>query len=442
MWAKISAGKRKLIGGFARGADRDGGKAKACRGRRARALFFMRSGQVFATARASFLMHMQNKNPFELPSMPLLTKPTNTAARRLFVAATRMNDGKTTTCLGLYGALQALYTRIGFIKPVGQRFVDVDGHRVDEDSYLLDRIYNVRVPIESMSPVTIDSTLTRRYLKESESMLAVLEDKICRAFDRVSWEKEFTLIEGTGHAGVGSVFDLSNARVAQLLDAKVILVSPGGIGRPVDEIALNKALFDKAGVQVIGAILNKVEPDKMDFIAEYAGAGLARLGVPLLGILPVQQMLSKPSVSQIAEEIEGRWLNGRAAGAKQRVERVIVGAMTATGIVDYLQPGVVIITPGDRDDIILAAISSARLSGDKTIAGLVLSNDILPHPKLLELLEQTKIPVIAAERECYDVSSRIHGMTVKTQPQDTDKFPVIQRLITEHVNMEKLLAAF
>jgi BioD-like phosphotransacetylase family protein len=115
--------------------------------------------------------------------------------------------------------------------------------------------------------------------------------------------------------------------------------------------------------------------------------------------------------------------------------------MTARGIVDYLQPGVLIITPGDRDDIVLAAVSSARLSDDKTIAGLILTNDTVPSPKLLELLSQTRIPVIAAKEESFTITSKIHGMTVKTQPRDTDKIPVIKRLITEHVDLNKLLAA-
>ncbi len=384
---------------------------------------------------------MSSPNPADIPALPLLRKPTNSITKRIFVAATRMNDGKTTTCLGLFAALQSLYPRVGFIKPVGQRFVEVDGHRVDEDSYLLDVIYNVHVPVQSMSPVTVDGTFTRRFLKDPGDMLPVLEDKICRAFDRVSWEKDFTLIEGTGHAGVGSVFDLSNARVAKLLDAKVILVAAGGIGRPVDELALNKALFDKEGVEVIGAILNKVEPDKMSLVAEYAGIGLERLGVPLLGVLPVQKVLTAPNLTQIAEEIEGKWLNGRRS-ARQRVQRVVVGAMTAKGIVDYIQPGVLIITPGDRDDIILAAISSAKLSGERTIAGIILTNDILPHEKLQELLAQTDIPVIAAREESYTITSKINSMTVKTQPQDTDKIPVIKSLITNHVDLKKLLAAF
>ncbi len=380
-------------------------------------------------------------NPFELPALPLLRKPTNVSTKRIFVAATRMNDGKTTTCLGLYAALQNYFPRVGFIKPVGQRFVDVQGHKIDEDSFLLESIYQVRVPIESMSPVAVDSTFTRRFLEDPGTMLPQLEDTICRAFDRVSWEKDFTIIEGTGHAGVGSVFDLSNARVAGLLNAKVVLVSPGGIGRPIDEIALNKALFDKAGVEVAGAILNKVESDKLDLIREFAGKGLARLGVPLLGVLPIQHMLSAPNLTQIAEEISGKWLNGRRGGAKQRVEKVVVGAMSAKGIVDYLHPGTLIITPGDRDDIILAALSCALLAGGSTIAGLVVTNNIKPHPKLAELLAQTDIPVIAAEAECYAVTSKINSMTVKTQPQDTDKFPIIKQLITDNVDLPKLIAS-
>jgi BioD-like phosphotransacetylase family protein len=385
---------------------------------------------------------MTAQNPFTQPLLPLLRAPTNRITKRIFIAATRMNDGKTTTCLGLFAALQALFPRVGFIKPIGQRFIEVHGHKVDEDSYLLDTIYDVRVPIESMSPITVDSTFTRRFLKQPDPMYAELVDKICRAFDRVSWEKDFTIIEGTGHAGVGSVFQLSNARVAKILNAKVILVSSGGIGRPIDEITLNKALFDKEGVEVIGAILNKVDADKIPQIVEYTGLGLARLGVPLLGVLPVQPKLSAPNLLQIAEEIGGHWLNARSTAPTERVSRVVIGAMTAKGIVDYLQPGTLIITPGDRDDIILAAISSARLFGQKTIAGLILTNDILPHEKLLSLLAQTDIPVITTQGESYTITSKINSMTVKTQPQDMDKIPIIKRLIFEHVDLEKMLAAF
>lgn len=370
---------------------------------------------------------------------PLLTKPTNTRTKRVFVAATRQNDGKTTTCLGLYAALQKVYPRVGFIKPVGQRFVEVEGRNIDEDSYLLDTIYNVRVPIEEMSPIAIDPTFTRRYLADPEKMHEMLVHKACYAFDRVSWEKDVTIIEGTGHAGVGSVFDLSNARVARLLDAKAIIVAQGGIGRPVDEIALNKALFDREGVEVIGAILNKVQPDKIPLVTEYAGRGLERLGIPLLGVLPIQKMLSAPNLAQVAEEVDARWINGKAQGLRERIRRFVIGAMTARGMIDYLQPGILIITPGDRDDVILSAIATAGISGKKVISGIILTRDIMPHPKIMELLAQTNIPVLATSQDSYTIASKINRMTIKTQPEDSDKIPVIEKMVLEHVNIDLLV---
>ncbi|RME71947.1 MAG: hypothetical protein D6781_03160 [Verrucomicrobia bacterium] len=378
----------------------------------------------------------------EPPAENLLTRPVNQETKRLFVAATRMNDGKTTTCLGLFEALRGYFPRIGFIKPVGQRYVKVGGNIVDEDSFLCDQIYDVQVPIESMSPVNIAGNFTREYLDDPDRHRAQIVDRICRAFDRVSWERDFTLIEGTGHAGVGSVFDHSNATVARLLGAKVILVAQGGIGRPVDEIALNKALFDLEGVQVVGAVLNKVHPEKIPMITDYAGRGLQKLGVPLLGVLPVQNMLSAPNLSQVAAEINGRWINAREEGVNQRILRVVIGAMTAKGIIDHLLPGTLVITPGDRDDVLLAAAASSATAEQQGLSGIVLTSDILPHPKILELLASTRIPVVAAREDSYEIASKINNMTVKTQPQDQDKIPVIKKMIQDHVNLDRLLEAF
>lgn len=369
----------------------------------------------------------------------LLAHPTNSVTRRIFIAATRMNVGKTTTSLGLFAALRRLTPHIGFIKPVGQRFIEVQGHQVDEDSHLIDRIFDVRAPIESMSPVTVDATFTRRYLTDPEGLQPQLIDKICRAFDRVSWEKEWTIVEGTGHAGVGSVFDLSNARVARLLSASVVLVAEGGIGRPVDEIALNKALFDKEGVRVLGAVLNKVQEDKISAIRPYAEAGLRKLGVPLLGIFPEERTLSSPNLWQVAEEVGAQWLNAREIGTNERIQRFVIGAMAARGIIDYLEPGSLLITPGDRDDVILAAMAAASLNGGKGVAGICLTKDIMPHPRIMDMLQKSTIPVIVASHDSYTVASKIANMTIKTLPGDSDKIPLIQRMVTEHIDMQRIL---
>ncbi len=385
----------------------------------------------------------QDRSPFTEPDDgDSLTAPKNSTTKRIFIAATRMNDGKTTTSLALFAALRTFSEKVGFIKPVGQRFVDVDGQQIDEDSVLLDRIFNVAVPIQAMSPIAIHGSFTRDFLEAPGENHARLIDCMCRAFDRAAYLKDYIIVEGTGHAGVGSVFNLSNAEVAKRLNAKVIIVASGGIGRPIDEIALNKALFEKAGVDIIGAIINKVEPAKMEMIKQYCGIGLKRMGIPLLGCIPTEKRLMAPNLNQVVEEVQGRWLNGRDYGGTERIGKVIIGAMAAKGLVDYLVPGVLIITPGDREDIILSAIAAEGIAGEKVISGIILTRNVLPHPKLMDMIAKTRIPVVICSSESYDVASKINNMTVKTQPSDADKIPIIKNLIIENIDLNVIRNAF
>lgn len=358
---------------------------------------------------------------------------------RLFVAATRQNDGKTTTCLGLFAAIQQRLSKVGYIKPIGQRFVKFHDHLIDEDTVLFDTTYEIHTPIESMSPVAIDATFTRRYLDDPAGMHPALVDSVLRAFDRSAYEKDIIIIEGSGHAGVGSIFNLSNAEVARLLGAKAIIVARGGIGKPVDEIALNKSLFDKFGVEVIGVILNKVEPARMDLVRHYTGKALNTMGIPLLGLIPATETLTFPNLSQIVEAVEGRWLNGESTGKNNRVLNVVVGAMTANSLFEYIKPGTVIITPGDREDILLLTIAACSVAGRKPLAGIVLTRNIHPSHHIMEMIAQTRIPVVISKGESYTVASRINSMTVKTQPQDADKIPVIQKLIAENVDLDRIM---
>src|SRR5476651_2776280 len=231
----------------------------------------------------------------------------NTATPRVFIAATRQNDGKTTTSLGLIAALQKHFPRVGYIKPVGQRFVEIEEQKIDEDSVLMNSVYQLNCPLVDMSPIAVEPAFTRKYLTHANN--EVLVKKIADSFDRVAWEKDFVLCEGSGHAGVGSVFDLSNARVAKILGAKVIIVSQGGIGKPIDEISLNQALFQREGVEIIGVIINKVLGEKVDYVADFARRGLKRKGLDLLGVLPYEQILCNPSMELIREELDAELLN-------------------------------------------------------------------------------------------------------------------------------------
>lgn len=355
----------------------------------------------------------------------------NTSTPRLFIAATEQNTGKTTTALGLYQSLRERYGRIGFIKPVGQRFVDVEGLRIDEDSLLIRDTYNTQVPIEAMSPIAVEPNFTRRYINGANH--EALVRRIRNAFDRACWEKDFTLIEGTGHAGVGSVFDLSNARIAGLLRSKVLLITPGGIGRPIDEAALNKALFDRAGVEVLGVVMNKVIPSKMAEIAEVARKGFGRIGLELLGMVPRVEMLSVPTLEQIREALHATVLYGEE-NLTRHAGRVVIGAMSAAHATAQFTPETLLVIPGDRENILeMALLSSDRL------AGVVLSDGLKPPWKIARLMERASLPVILATGDCYKIASRVHSMTVKTLPTDHSKIARIQEEITSRLDVNRIL---
>jgi BioD-like phosphotransacetylase family protein len=290
-----------------------------------------------------------------------------------------------------------------------------------------------------MSPIAVEPDFTRKYIEDQNNEFLVR--RIQNSFDRAAWEKDFIIIEGTGHAGVGSVFDLSNARVAKLLHSKVVLVTKGGIGKPIDELALNKALFDKEGVEVVGVVMNKLLPEKYDYVRDFARRGLERLGLELLGAIPAEPLLANATLGQIRQTIKGHFINAHEKN-RRRVKKVIIGAMNSTHVMEHFQPGTLVITPGDREDVILAALSTSTLSDaeDRGIAGLILAGDLLPHQSVLDLLSNSDVPVIKSPLDSYSVASAIHSMTVKTLPGDVEKIDRIQALIDRHVDIDRLLA--
>jgi hypothetical protein len=362
--------------------------------------------------------------------------PINLETPRVFIAATRQNDGKTTASLGLLSAMQDVYHRIGYIKPVGQRFIEIEEQKIDEDTVLMDCVYQLNCPLVDMSPIAVEPDFTRKYLQTSNR--DALVKRIETAFDRVAWEKDFVLVEGSGHAGVGSVFDLSNAQVAKILNAKVIIVSRGGIGKPIDEVALNQALFEKEGVEIIGVILNKVIPEKIEFVCEFARRGLKRKGLELLGVIPHQRMLSSPTLGLIREELGAEMLNP-SKELHNLVDDVVVGAMGVHNAINFFKRGVLLITPGDREDIVVAA--STPVGANAQLAGIVLTGNLRPSSAVLKVIQGMSFPVLLAKDDSYQVASKVHDLTVKTRPDDAQKISLIRNLIAEHVDVDKILNA-
>ncbi|MFH0963813.1 MAG: AAA family ATPase [Planctomycetota bacterium] len=358
--------------------------------------------------------------------------------KRLYVAATERSTGKTTLCLGLLAAFRRRKLRVAFMKPVGQRCVWVDGVPVDTDVALMRSVFCLPQPVCDMSPLIVLQGTTRRFL---DGRLRDLETLVRNAAERLCAGADLLLIEGTGHAGVGSVLKLSNARVARLLNAHVLLVANAGIGRTIDELALNLPLFRNEELPIAGVVVNKVEPRKAREVYPYIEKGLRPLRVRSLGWLPEKEFLSGPTMREIVGLLDARILCG-----KDCLDTVVLSILIATGyphtLMSRFAPSALVIADGDREDIILAVMNSNLVARRKRAATcLCLTGGVLPHPKIRRLIAPANVPVICVRGDSYTVASRINDALVKISPEDVAKISLVKRLVEKHLDVNSLLAS-
>jgi len=375
--------------------------------------------------------------------------------RQLYLAATGQNRGKTTTSLGLLDGFLRRGLKAGFMKPVGQRTVIDDGQPADEDTVLMRATFGLPEPYSVLSPVHIPRGFTKAYI--AGEVVEDLPAKIARAHAHFAGH-DVLLVEGTGHAGVGAVIGLSNAAVAAQLGAPAVIVSEGGVGRPIDEIVLNASLFAKHGVQVAGAIVNKVDLQAQPGMARVLERGLAPYEIPLLGVLPVLPILSNPTLEMIQEGMRGEVLHA-GPDLERVIDGVAIGAMEPGHMLERVGPGTLVIVPGDREDVILT-ITTAHLMGvprASTAAemtqptlrledahagaaiGLLLTGGYRPRKAVIESIRRADLFATLVPDDTYTVASEVHDLLVKTHAADREKIELIKELVASNLDVDRIL---
>lgn len=360
---------------------------------------------------------------------------------RLFISATRQNVGKTTTSLGLYALFHSRGNHVHFIKPVGQRYVQHEGGMADEDAVLMREVFERDMPLQHMSPVTIPRGFTSKYVfeRDREGIYRAIDE----AMEQIDRGADITLVEGTGHAGVGSVIDASNADVARHLGAKAIIIAGGGVGSAIDEICLNKALFDLAGVPVIGAVVNKVHPDRVEDVGRAVRQGLANKGIRCLAVMPHNRDLTLPTVGQLTRELKLKVLAG-GDYLGNRVHKTIVAAMTPPNFIHFIRDGTFVITPGDRIDNILVSIATHLVGQAKKtgrVAGILLTGGIEPDETMMGLLHDSHVPILMTDADTYQISAAVEKLVVKIGPEDRDKVQMASEMVAKYMDYQPILDA-
>jgi BioD-like phosphotransacetylase family protein len=360
-------------------------------------------------------------------------------SKNLFVAATGQSDGKTTTSIGLFDIFRENKFKVGFIKPVGQRYINVGNDQIDKDSYLIEQIFQSKCNIRDMSPIAIPSGYTTQYIENRHDLKEELRDRLDYSFKCISEKNDLVIVEGTGHAGVGSVLDLSNAKVASLTHSKVIIIAPGGIGYTVDEVMLNKALFDKENVEILGVIVNKVIEDKYEKTKKLVTQALSYQNIPVLGCIPYRASLSSPNMALIQENLKQAICLNKCSTSYKNINKIVVAAMTPKHVVEHLEKGSLLIVPGDRHTVIEAVISASACIPEKHVRGIILTGGILPRKKTLDMLTNHDIPILSVPFETYEASKLVSKLLVKITHNDVNKIQLAKELIREFVDTDAIL---
>ena len=354
----------------------------------------------------------------------------------LFLAPTGFGGGLNSISLGLIRALESAGLKVGFFKPIAQPF-PVDQGR-ERSCILVERTLNLTSP----EPLPLEQV--ERQLADGEIDL-LLEDVVSR-FQQVAVGKDVVIVEGMVPTRESNYTQRINTQLAKSLDAEVILIAAQGsdsLKRLAERIEIQAQLYGGAkDPKVLGVILNKVKTEEglpafVDSLKQHLPL-LGSADFQLLGAIPFSEELNALRTRDIAELLGAQVLNAGEAD-QRRVNKIVLCARAVPNTVQLLRSGVLVVTPGDRDDIILAA-SLASLNGEK-LAGLLLCSDFAPDPRILELCKAALdggLPVMTVETNSYDTANNLFGLNKETPADDIERATRVTEFIAKHLHPEFL----
>ncbi len=359
-------------------------------------------------------------------------------AKKLFVAAIDKNSGKTTTSISLMHLARKKYQRVGFIKPFGGQSVTYRKLVVDKDVALMAQVFDLNRDLELMSPVVLSPDTTHKVVDGLISPLE-LQEKILYACGELEKSCDFIIIEGSGHPGVGSVIGLSNARIARLLNAPVLLVTGGGLGNVVDRLAMILALFEKEQVDVRSILVNRLIAAKREKSLDYLRRALAQEPFQVMGGFDYQPILANPTLRRISNLL-GLPVQGNKRELQKIIHTVLVGAASTQRITELLQEPSLILATSSRDELLVTLAHLYHMPEYRSlIVGLVISGATPISPITQQILQKSRLPYIREEERTSAELYQIIGKDVsKIIAEDTEKLDLIRSLADKSLDFQAI----
>ena len=349
--------------------------------------------------------------------------------KTLYVTSAETFSGKSALCIGLGLQFRKDQFKVGYMKPVNVNCPVKEGLPYDEDVIFAKKIYEMTEPLDLIAPVALTPARLEQQLRGPE---VDYQPRLVDAFTKVAAGRGIIIMEGGRSYREGYVAGLPPKKVADLTDAHVLAVLK------YDETLLyDRAMtaYNYFGDSMAGLVINEVPRNRRDFVTEVVLPFFARRGMQTFGVLPKDEMLSAPSVSELADGLNAEILCG-AECSDELVQHMLVGAMGVESALAYFRrkPNKAVITGGDRTDIQLAALETSTRC-------LILTGNIYPSPVVLNRAEEMCVPVLLTKHDTLSTIEIIEGYFGRSRFQQPQKLERFSHLLEEYFDFAALYRA-
>ncbi|WP_281541168.1 phosphate acetyltransferase [Maribacter aestuarii] len=354
--------------------------------------------------------------------------------KAIYIATTEPNSGKSIISLGLMRLLLGKAAKVGYFRPI---IDDYPEGKKDNHISTIIAYFNLDLEYDEAFAYTRSQVIQKNNENKEDEVL----DKIIEKYKVVEDRFDFVLVEGTDFSGDGAIIEWDiNVLMAKNLGIPTIILA-SGVGKTLEEFVSNMYLaydsFKDNGVEVLMVVANKIQPENLDL----AVTGLRKL-LPkhvLISAIPLNPILGNPTIKEIAEDLKGRILFGESF-LNNQAGHFGVGAMQLRNYLTHLKEDGLVITPGDRADIILGALQANLSSNYPAVSGIVLTGGLVPEDSIIKLIEGLTevVPIVSVDGGTFEITNRIGSIRPRIYAENTKKITASLQDFTKYVPEDEL----
>ncbi|MCB0474603.1 MAG: phosphate acetyltransferase [Flavobacteriaceae bacterium] len=354
--------------------------------------------------------------------------------KAIYIATSEANSGKSIVTLGLMRMLLGKAANVGYFRPI---IDDLKEGEKDNHINTMRTHFDLDIKCEEAFAFTRTQYITKR----NEGKEGEIFDVIIEKYKALEEKNDFMLVEGTDFSGEGTAIELdANVLIAKNLGIPAIIVA-SGVGKTLDEFIggmhITYDSFKEKEVEVLAVVANKVQEKNIGIVREGLEGNLPK--DVFVSVIPIIPSLNNPTIKEIAQAIGANvlfgneYLNNQSASFK-------VGAMQLRNYLNYLDENCLIITPGDRADIILGALQANISSNYPTIAGIMLTGGIIPEEPIIKLIEGLSniVPILSVEGGTFEVANKIGAVRSHMYADNKQKIITSLNIFDKYIEVDKL----